>query len=244
MKHLTEDDLVAHHYGEAPDPRGAADHLAACDACRTERDRLAADLALLDRMPVPERGEEYGRHLFARLRPRLEAPPKRPVFFAWRPLVLSASLAAVLGAAFLAGRFWPRRTAPDASLSADARSRILLYAVADHLDRSQIALLEFLHTDPGSPAAIERERRFAEELVADNRLYRQTAARAGEGAVAGVLEELERALLEIAHTSSPESREALRRLLESEGTLFKVRVVRSELGRREKAAAPPPAARS
>jgi len=243
MRHLTEDELVLHHFGE-PAGRSAAAHVAGCAECRARLERLASDLALFDRLPVPERGDAYGREVWQNLRRRLaeEAAPRRPAF-GWRLWLLSGSLAALLAAAFLAGRLWPRPTAPTSVAASESRERILLYAVADHLDRSQIALLEFLHSDASSAEEASRERSFAEELVSANRLYRQTAANSGEGRVAGVLEDLERVLLEIAHTS-PEARQALQRRIESEGTLFKLRVVRSQLGQRQKASQPPASARS
>jgi len=251
MNHLTEDDLVLHHYGESPRPDAEREHLASCADCRRRLETLASDLAHLDRLPVPARGDAYGRELWARIQPRLpQAAPARARLFgvSWRPWVLpatAATLAALLVVAFLAGRFWPRTPAPAAApavATADARERILLAEVADHLDRSQIALLEFLHADPSGGPDAERQRRFAEELVASNRIYRQTASRAGEAGLANVLDGLERTLLEIAHSATPESSQALRRRIDSDGTLFKLRVLRSELGRRETAAAPPPAA--
>ena len=82
-----------------------------------------------------------------------------------------------------------------------------------------------------------RER--AEDLVAANRLYRLTAERSGEAGVASVLDELERTLIEIAHSpsklSSPQF-EDLRRRIESQGILFKVRVIDSQVRQREKQA--------
>ncbi len=248
MNHLNDDDLVLHHYGESARPEADREHLSVCGDCRARLERLASDLAHLDRLPVPARGDAYGRELWQRLRPQLpETAPRRPPVFGWRAWVLSGSLAALLAAAFLAGRFWPGTPgapSPSPAATADARERILLAEVADHLDRSQIALLEFLHAGAASAPDAERERRFAEELVAANRIYRQTAARAGEPGLASVLDGLERTLLEIAHSSTPEAREALRRRIDSEGTLFKLRILRSQLGRREKAAEPPPGVRS
>jgi hypothetical protein len=245
MRHLTEDELVLHRYGESENPSEAA-HLSECRQCRENLDRLVAELGLLDRLPVPPRGESYGREVWQRVRLCLaETEPARRPPFAAHFWVLSGSLAALLAAAFLAGRFWPRGAAPAAAgVPSESRERILLFAVADHLDRSQIVLLEFLHSDPSRAEESDRERRFAEELVSANRLYRQTASQSGEAGMAGTLESLERVLLEIAHTPSPDAREALKRRIESEGILFKLRIVRSELGRREKASAPPPAVRS
>lgn len=237
MKHPTEDDLILHHYGEAPHPERIAAHLEACPPCRAAREQLEKTLGLLmNAAPAPERGERYGQEVWNRVRVRLAAETPhsaRSSLFALRPLILGGALAALLAAAFLAGRLWPR-PAP-APLALAARERILLVAVGDHLDRSQMVLLEFLHAPPSGDS---RERAWAEDLAAASRLYRQTATRDGDARVAGALDELERVLLEIAHSPSAESREALRRRIDSEGTLFKVRVVRSEVRRREAAGIP------
>lgn len=242
--HLSDDEIVLIHYGESPHLDPGREHLAACADCRARLESLASDLEHLDRLPVPARGDAYGRELWLRLQPRLPraAPARAPFLGLGRAWVLATSLAALLAAAFLAGHFWPRTPAAPAGLSADARERVLLAEVADHLDRSQIALLEFLHADASDDEEGGHERRFAEELVAANRIYRQTAARAGEAGLANVLDDLERTLLGIAHGETPAARQALRRRIDSEGTLFKLRVLRSQLGRREKAAAPPPPA--
>jgi hypothetical protein len=248
MNHPTEDELVLHYYGEGESARPEAipTHLGVCADCRGRLEALAADLAQFDRLAVPARGESYGRELWQRLRPQLpEAAPRRPPIFGWPAWILSGSLAALLAAAFLAGRFWPRTpAAPAAASIADVRERILIAEVADHLDRSQIALLEFLHADPSSDPEAERERHFAEDLVASSRIYRQTAASAGEAGLASLLDGLERTLLQIAHSTTPEACEALKRRIESDSTLFKLRILRAQLGRRQKAGAPPPAVRS
>ena len=47
---------------------------------------------------------------------------------------------------------------------------------------------------------ISDERQMAEELLDDNRLYRQTARTTGDTGVANVLDDLERVLIEIAHS--------------------------------------------
>ena len=64
--------------------------------------------------------------------------------------------------------------------------------------------------------------------MAENRLYRQTAERTGQAAIASLLEELERVLLEIEHAPSkmpPEELKELRRRLRDDGILFKIRVM-------------------
>ena len=87
---------------------------------------------------------------------------------------------------------------------------------------------------------ISDEREMAADLLDDNRLYRQTARSTGDTAVAGVLDDLERVLLEIAHSPTEISSgqlDDLRQQVESRGLLFKVRVMGSRV--REQGAKPP-----
>lgn len=239
MKHLSEEQLVLYHYGEGPGGAAAEAHLAGCAPCRAQLESLRRVLAAVEAAPVPERGEGYGREVWARLQPRLaEPPPSRWAgFLSPRRWALAGSVAALVLAAFLAGRFWPRPATEAISLQ--VRERILLVAVGDHLERSEMVLIELVNAPGNGSVDISAEKRWAEELVGANRLYRQTAARAGEAGVASVLDDLERVLLEIANSpdkiSSPELTE-LRQRIEAKGILFKVRVISSEVREREKAA--------
>ena len=76
---------------------------------------------------------------------------------------------------------------------------------------------------------IGSEQSRARDLVAANRLYRQTAVQAGdEGEIGDLLDELERVLLEIANAPPDAARgdlDALRAHIEQRGLLFRVRVV-------------------
>ena len=72
------------------------------------------------------------------------------------------------------------------------------------------------------------ERRRAEELVAANRLYRQTAEESGEARVTELLDELERLLVDLAASPDTLSAEDLERSvtrIDANGLLFKVRVL-------------------
>ena len=117
----------------------------------------------------------------------------------WAP-----ALAALLLGAFLAGSLWQRGGAPgDAKNQSNQqiRERILLVAVGDHLERSQMVLAELDNAPDGKGKLdISGERRMAEDLLDDNRLYRQTARTTGDNSMASVLDDLERVLLEIAHS--------------------------------------------
>ena len=147
-------------------------------------------------------------------------------------------------AAFLAGRYYPKAqpAAQTANAGQVVRERILLVAVGDHLERSQTVLLELVNARPGQSLDVASERERAGDLVADNRLYRQTAARDGDTRVASVLDDLEPVLLEIARGPdrlTPEEVENLRQRIEGDGILFKVRVVGSAVRHREERAASP-----
>ena len=86
--------------------------------------------------------------------------------------------------------------------------------------------------------SLERER--AEELVAANRLYRQTATATGDAAMAQLLDELERLLVELAASPdqvSSEDFEGVQQRVAARDLLFKVRVVSAALRARQQPAA-------
>ncbi len=246
MKHLSEEQLILYHYGEADDPRGLEAHLAACKECRATFQSLHAMLVAIE-LPVPERDDSYGRQLWARLAPHLATAPAGGWRWSewWQPRrwALAGAVVTLVLAAFLLGRFWPRPAEVAQPIPPQVRERILLVAVGDHLERSEMVLIELMNTEGNGGVDISPEQARAGDLVEENRLYRLTAERAGEVGVASVLEELERVLLEIAnspsHLSSPELAQ-FRRRLEAKGILFKVRVIGSQVREREKSVAPEP----
>ncbi len=84
---------------------------------------------------------------------------------------------------------------------------------------------------------------WARDLVPTNRLIRQTANDAGEKAVADVLEDLERVLVEIANSPSRISSaefDQIRQRVEAQGLVFKIRVLDSQVHQRELPAAAKP----
>ena len=233
MNHLTEEQLVLHYYGEAVDAQAEA-HLESCASCRGQYRGLERVLSSLDAAPVPERPLDYGAAVWRKLECRL--PGRRQI--AWlgvRQWAMAGAMAALLLAAFLAGRLTHRPAAPSqAANSGQVRERILLVAVGDHLERSQTILVELENSN--SPD-IAYERQAAADLVESNRLFRQTATLAGDTATASVLEDLERVLIEVANSPSEMSRRELQRLqqeIEKRGILFKVKVFASQVQEREK----------
>ena len=252
MNHLTEEQFVLYYYGEGDGSPAVRKHLDACEACRAEYANLQRVLNVVDAAPVPEPAADYGARVWARLQPSIHGRRRFLIPALWpvRHWAAALSMAALVVAAFLAGRYYPQPQAlpvKSASAPAQARERILLVAVGDHLERSQMVLVELINAHPGEPLDVSSERQRADDLVAENRLYRQTAARTGDANVAGVLDALEPLLLEIARGPSrltAEQLENLRRRIEGEGILFKVRVVGSTVRHRERKAVFSPAQKS
>jgi len=248
MNHLSEEQLILFHYDEAEERRALDEHLATCELCRSRFQDLQRDLALFRASPVPERPEDYGQRVWFRLRPKLTERRS----FGWRSLfaphrlAIAGALASLLVVAFLAGRYTTPRPTESAAIPAQARERILLVAVGSHLERSQMVLVELANTESTEgkgPVDISTERNIARDLVDENRLYRQTAARDGDVGVADVLDDLERVLVEIANGPSKVSSgqlDAIRRRIEAKGILFKIRVIGSQVQEREKSVAHQP----
>jgi hypothetical protein len=232
MKHLSDEDLILHYYGEAEDPAPADRHLDECQECRAVYGSLERVLNVMETLPVPERSAGYGAQVWQRLESHL---PVRTRFRFWtspvRWAAAGAALATLLLAAFFAGRHYPAARGPvQVAADPQAQERILRLAVGDYLDRSQMVLIELANASPSGGLDISSERERAADLLIENRLYRQTALQTGDAVVAGVLEELERVLLEISHAPSrlePAQVDGLRRRLRAEGILFRIRVLGS-----------------
>ena len=238
MKHLNEDELVLHYYGERADG-GAEQHLEACEACRANLESLRRVLDAMTTLAVPEPSSAYESRVWHRIAPQLEKSSAHwwariGWWFGPRRIAAAFAMAALLIVAFLAGRVSQRKQM--AGLSAPIRERIMLVAVGEHLERSQMILIELVNNETKGPVDISGEQQRAEDLIGENRLYRQAALKSGDRAVSNVLDELERVLLDIAHSPSKldsSEFEQIRQRIESEGILFKIRVVGSNLRERE-----------
>jgi hypothetical protein len=249
MNHLSEEQLILFYYGEAGDAEAgdaeARRHLDRCTECRAAYGGLQRVLNMVDALPVPERATGYEDRVWERIRSEVEpagAPTRnRRCFRFWFPrLTAAAAFSGLLAAAFLAGRFFPAShpAGPARAFFADpqAKERVLLVAVGDYLERSQMVLIELSNAHPRTPIDISAEKQRAADLVSESRLYRQTAASTGDSAISGTLEELDRVLLEISHAPaqlSPAGLESLRQRFEEEGILFKIRVLGSNVRNQE-----------
>jgi hypothetical protein len=157
-------------------------------------------------------------------------------FFAPRRLAAVGALAAIAVAAYVAGR-WSKPNPPVESFdTAKVRERVLVVAVGNHLNKSEMLLIELSNAQPnrasGKLVNISTEQHRAEDLLQENRLYRQTALKEGDQVMASTLDELERVLLDVANSPeqvTPARFESMRQRLASRGILFKVRVIQQGL---------------
>ncbi|HEY6269104.1 MAG TPA: hypothetical protein VIX11_12455 [Candidatus Acidoferrum sp.] len=250
MKHVTEEELIAYRERVAEQRSMISEHLAACKECRQELERIEAVLEALDSLPVPDPGADYGRQVWKEIAPRLTVKPERwwQVWLEPRRLAAAGAVLALIVAAFVAGRVTNRGgTGDNVASKEQVRERVLVVAVGEHLGHSERMLVELSNAAPNDPKQrevnISAEQRRAEDLLQENRLYRQTALQEGDAGLASVLDELERVLLDVAHSPdqvTPAQLEAIQKKIEARGILFKVRVVNKELQQRQEASEPAP----
>ena len=236
MTHCSDDDLVLHYYGE---PFEGAEHLATCDECAARYRALSTTLAaVVDE--VPARGEAYAADVWQAISPALRTRRSWIPPHATRWALAAAATLALIASGYVAGRLSAPPTGPgDTSRVAvdtsddQTRRRILLLDVAEHLERSDRVLTDIMNT---SNADIAAEQQWADDLISANRLYRQDALAANESAVAGVLDELERTLLDIVHRPAgvqESDLKAIRMRIDAAALLFKVRVMSSDIRERQ-----------
>lgn len=243
MKHLNEDDLILLHYREKQS-RSADAHLRDCETCRAKLQELSRVLNAVQPPQLPDRNQLYGAEVWNRLRAAL--PERQPGWHgqiaAWwrqpRAWAAGSAVAMLVIAAFLAGHYWRPDSGtqivekPSPATMERVRERVLLVAVGGHLERSQMVLVELANTPAADGVDISQEQRRAQELLSANRLYRQSATEAKDANVAAVLDQLERLLIDIAHRPAKLSKadvESLRRQIESQGLVFKIRIVESNV---------------
>jgi hypothetical protein len=249
MKHLSDEELYALSQSPAG---GLPNHLRECQECST---RFHEFVALLESAAgaagTPRPAPDLNDRVWAAIRPALpiyhpQAQGRRSsgVFTGWWPrgLVWAGALASLvfIGTAFWAGRLFERRhTETNLALQASPSQpgRVLLLVVRDHLDRSERLLVELDHA--GHFTRVDRGplAREAADLLEDNRLYRQTAATSRDPALAQLLDQLDRVLVEVAHDPAALHGGDLARMREQmnlDGLLFELRVVRDRHNKNEK----------
>lgn len=236
MKHLEDDDLILYLYGEAEDPEAMRQQIESSEELRARCEALRKVLAAVDdeALPVPERGETYGAEVWERLQPRLVQerrgrlipfPLRFPLHNHRQTLGWAAAALILIAVGFGLGRLSRPQAFPQ-----EARDRILLATVANHLERSERLIAEVANGT--GPVDLSAERAWANDLLTANRLYRQSVQKSGRQRLAGVLDELEPFLLDLAHAPDDlpaEEIEALRERIADQSLLFKVRIASNRL---------------
>ncbi len=251
MKHLTEEQIILHCFSDAENVAEINQHLGECSECREAFDQVKAMLASIEPTPVPAPHASLEQKIWLKLQDRL--PPKTqgilPDLFSQRFLrpflqakwAAGAAMAVLVLAAFVAGRFWPRDSeklgsAQPAQAAQMDPQRVVLVAVGDHLERSQMLLVEIMHTDTQNDIALSREQAQARDLLDANHLYRLSAQKQGDPSVAGMLDQLDRVLAEIANAPRDLNQKDLQEIqdqVRSQGLLFKIRVIGSKVRQEE-----------
>jgi hypothetical protein len=248
MKHISEEQIVLHYYGDAEDTAGVAQHLGECAACRAEFEKVQSMLQHIEPIEIPEPSATFEEKTWLNVRDRL---PEKHFWTAWlqspKQWALAGSMVALLVAAFVAGRFWPRPvqpvTRPD--IAHINPQQVVLVAVGGHLQRSEMLLVQIMNSDANTPLDFSAEQGRARDLLDANHLYRVSAQQAGDPKVARLLDDLGRVLAEVANGPkeiSPDDLKEIRGRIESEGLLFKVRVVGSDVNSRVRRGEQSPAA--
>jgi anti-sigma factor RsiW len=231
--HLTDEELLLDYYGEATAAERARVevHLEECEDCRSLDAELRAVLSAVETTPITEPPGDFEREMWERIEPLL---PVRAGGRTWSWMMprLAAAAAVVLlvVAAYNAGRESNQETASEPPIERnDSLERLVRAEVGDHFERSQRVLVELAHADLAT-TPITGERARAADLVAAGRLYRRSVERIDDVVAVGLLEDIERVLVEVANgpaEAGPDDMARLQQRIADQDLLFRLRVVNS-----------------
>lgn len=239
MKHLNDEQLIDHYYGESEHSANTASHLRECAECSRAYAALVRDLSEIAPITPPARDANYGAQVWQSIRtslPIYQVQQKKHRTWLrlniWTGLSYATACAVLLAAAFFAGRQWEHHNHPPqpvavATNNDQGRERVVLLVLGDHLDRSERLLVQLRHGDTSAPVQAE-----ARDLLSANRLYRESAAQAGDPALNAALDHLERVLVEVANQPdglTPAHLAEIEKEMNTDGLLFEVRVLRSNM---------------
>ncbi len=208
--HLSEEQIILHYYGDAEEATEVERHLAACPECQAEFARVQTMLKQIEPLEVPEPLATFEEKTWLNLRDRLPAKGSffQRLFGAQQKWALAGAMVLLLAAAFMAGRFWPRPGVQVAVQPGQVNpQRVVLVAVGNHLERSQMLLVEIMNTDAKGSVDFSTEQAEARDLLDSNHLYRVSAQQAGDPQIARLLDQLGRVLAEVANGPSEVSPE-------------------------------------
>lgn len=244
MNHLGEEEFLDLYYGEGAKPVKA--HLESCQECSAQYARFKQGLALIKPTAASQRSADYGEQVWKTLRPGLtpyrEKISHRKTWAQWRAGALAVGCAMLLAVAFFGGRYWERveTRKPNWTGNTQATKRVVLVVLTDHLDEAERLLVALEHTESSDKAENAQLQSDARELLASNRLYRDTARNIGDPAVASALDQLEGVLAEVANGPSLTTADLkrVRNEMNIEGILFEIRVLRTHSANQDSAPKP------
>ena len=249
MRPPNDEELILYYYGESDETDAVEAAIEHSAEVAQRYDTIRRVLDAVPRDEIPPRSELYGRQMWRRVSPRLadaaspggrgdRATASGPSIGKAAGWALAATLLVVL--AYWAGRQTASPPEAATALTEAGRQRILRSTVAEHLERSRFLLEEIANGEVEASDATLSPR--LERLTTDNRIYRQAARHRADPDLVLVLEELERFLIELAHSdpSAADGRRLGERLDET-GLLFKIRVLIAVLERGAAAPTPPTA---
>jgi hypothetical protein len=236
MKHLEETELVEHYYEDSANMGESERHLKACPVCAKRYAELCRVLDAVATPTPPARRGDYIEQVWQSIHASLPVyeKPKSSWMRYYRPVGWAVACVLLVAVTFVAGRRWERKQASSVAVAVDpqARQRVVIVVLGDHLDRSERLLVELNHADGNDLSALPL-RSEARELLASNRLVRQSAMQAGNlNNVEASLDRLERLLMELSNEPDSLTEADLNRLkqeMNTDGLLFDIRVLRSRV---------------
>jgi hypothetical protein len=236
MKHLTEEELIEHYYSEDFYKADAEVHLQACKRCAQAYEELGRLLGSVRAPEPPARNSEYGAQVWQSIQGQLRPyqPKNKRSYFRLPHFAYAAACLLFLAAAFLAGRMWEHvHTRPSvASTPQQAKERVVLFVLDNHLDRSERLLVQLNHAGSEEEKTDLPLQAEARQLLSDNRLYRQSVAQTNDPLLAAALDHLERVLLEVANSPDDLDSADIARIekeMNTQGLLFQIRVLRTKV---------------
>jgi hypothetical protein len=253
MMHLSEEELIAHAYGEG-DTATVKRHLGGCAECSNTYTALESDLAEMKFAEPPARDAGYGERVWASLSGSLPGYGSAKWNWLrgglWRGWSYAAACAVLLACTFVGGRLWERKHAQNTAKAGSQPKqqqvahvaqpgRVVVVVLSDHLDRSERLLVELKHADAESIETVSPLRDEARSMLAANHICQKNARRQDDPRLATALSRLDHLLEELANQPGSFNVATLARLQKeanADGLLFEVRVLRSRLPDQQAAA--------
>lgn len=251
MKHVSDEELVAHVYGEG-DIAAVRRHLDDCAECSHAYTALKSELAEMKFAEPPARDASDGEKMWQSISGSLPVYERRSANWlrgiGWRSWSYVAASVLLVACAFFGGRMWERKEAQSTATISSPKTqppaeqerqpeRVVVVVLSDHLDRTERLLVELKHAENGdtvSPLPDE-----ARGLLAANRICLKNA-RKDDKALTGALDHLDHLLAQLANQPGGLDKATINRLqneMNQDGLLFEIRVLRSRSPERAEAAA-------